>query len=145
MENNNQQLNTDQELEEVKQKAEEYLNSWKRERADFINFKKDEAKRVEDIVKFSNEGLVMEIIEVLDKLDLALKHAPNDMMRQLAKDFEKFLNKYSVEKIKIENKFDLVLYEAVEVEPGGDKLEEVRPGYKMYDKVIRPARVKIIK
>ena len=135
----------DKELENLKNQAEEYLNNWKRERADFINYKKDEAKRVEDIVKFANESLVSEIIEVLDKLDLAVKHAPSDTLKQLSKDFEKFLNKYDVEKIKVSDNFDPVLHEAIEVEPDGKNIEEVRAGYMMHDKVIRPTRVKIIK
>ena len=142
---NNIQNHQEDELERVKQQAEEYLNNWKRERADFINYKKEEAKRVEEIVKFANEGLLMEIIEVLDKLDLGLKHEPNDTLRQLSKDFEKFLNKYDVQRIKIEDKFDPVLHEAVEVEPGGKDIEEVRAGYMMHGRVIRPARVKITK
>ena len=142
MDDNNKQTT---EIEEVKKQAEEYLNNWKRERADFINYKKEESKRVEEIVKFANEGLIMEIIEVLDKLYVGLKHEPNETMRQLAKDFEKFLANYDVKKIEIGDKFDPGMHEAVEIESGGKKLEEVRSGYMMHDKVIRPARVSIKK
>lgn len=138
------------ELEEAKKQAEEYLNNWKRERADFVNYKKEEAKRVEEIVKFANEGLLLKIIDVLDKLDLGLQHEPSETLKQLAKDFEKFLEWYDVKKIEAADlagqaKFDPILHEAVEVDQDGKDLKEVRAGYIMHGKVIRPIRVKIIK
>ena len=61
----------DGELEKAKNYAEEYLNNWKRERADFLNYKKDEAKRMEEFVRFANEDLLMETIETLDDLEKA--------------------------------------------------------------------------
>ncbi len=141
---------------EITDKSEEYLNNWKRERADFINYKKDEAKRVKEFVKYANEDLIMELIDILDNLELALKHAPSEIIKKLSKDFEELLKKYGVEKIKTEGEsFDPALHEAVAVPsevlgegqeaPEGNKLEEVRPGYTMHGKVVRPARVKLIK
>lgn len=142
-ENNQTQNNID--IEELKKQTQEYLNNWKRERADFINYKKEETKRVEEIVKFANEGLLLEIIEVLDKLDVGLKHEPSETLKQLTRDFDKFLESHGINRIKIEDKFDPLVHEAVEVEPGGSVLEEIRAGYTMHDKVIRPVRVRIIK
>jgi|SRR3989344_5363951 len=153
--NKNQNQTVPSELEMAQQKAEEYLNNWKRERADFINYKKDEGKRVEEIVKFSNEGMVLELIEILDELDLVRKNFPDnpkdksqdwlDKLDKTIDKFQDFLGKYSVEKIKIGDKFDPSLYEAVGVEEEGHKIQEIRAGYTMYDKVIRPARVRIVK
>ena len=148
-ESNNQDPLID--LEKCKAQCEEYLNNWKRERADFINYKKDESKRVENIVKYANEGLIIEVIEILDKLDLGLQHEPNETMKQLASDFAKLLKEYGVERIddpSIDSgqaTFDPVMHEAIEVEDGGTKLKEIRAGYKMYDKIIRPTRVRITK
>lgn len=129
-------------------KAEEYLNNWKRERADFINYKKEEIRRLEEFVKYSNEDLILELIDIMDNLELGLKHEPTELLKKLSKDFEELLKKYGVEKIKTKGeKFDPVLHEAVETPeiPEALLLEEVRPGYLMHDKVIRPARVKLIK
>ena len=146
-----QNINIDDELENSKNQAEEYLNNWKRERADFLNYKKDESKRVESIVKYANESLIMEIIEILDKLDLGLQHEPNETTKQLSGDFTKFLKGYGVERINDPSidsgqaKFDPIMHEAIEVEDGGTKLKEIRAGYRMYDKVIRPTRVIITK
>ena len=125
--------------------AEEYLNNWKRERADFTNYKKEESKRVEEFVRYANEDLVLELIDILDNLELGLRHEPTELLKKLSKDFEELLKKYGVERIKTEGEsFNPVLHEAVEG-AGGTKLEELRPGYTMHGKVIRPARVRLVK
>jgi molecular chaperone GrpE len=137
-------------------KAEEYLNNWKRERADFLNYKKDEAKRIEAFVQFANEDLVLEMMEVMDTLEMALNMFPGKKedpknkewlsgLESIMKQAQELFKKYGVEKIEVGKTFDPNLHEAVETEPGGDKMVQVRSGYTMHDKVIRPARVKIIK
>ncbi|MEX2090781.1 MAG: nucleotide exchange factor GrpE [Candidatus Paceibacterota bacterium] len=137
-------------------KAEEYLNNWKRERADFLNYKKDEFKRLSEFAKFANEGVLMEVIELMDDLETASKKIDDPGLAQIIKKLEEFLKKYDIEKIAAKKDFDPALHEAVSTEArprqaegeageGGDKIEEVRAGYKMHDKIIRPARVKIIK
>lgn len=138
----------EQKLEEYQKQAEEYLNNWKRERADFINYKKDEAKRLEEFAKFANEGLILEVIEILDDLEIALKHSSSDFngLNQIMKKFGDWLKKYGVERIKVAGeKFNPELHEAVESSAKEGELEEIRAGYTMHGKVIRPARVKIIK
>lgn len=134
------------ELEVCQKQGEEYLNNWKRERADFINYKKDEAKRMEAFVGFANEGLILEFLDIIDNLELAAKHdISSDSIKQIIKKTEGVLKKYDVERIKTGKEFDPNLHEAVSTEPEGDKIEEVRAGYTMRGKVIRPVRVKIIK
>ncbi|MDO8496280.1 MAG: nucleotide exchange factor GrpE [bacterium] len=143
------------EREECKKQAEEYLNNWKRERADFINYKKDEAKRMEEFLKFSTEGIIMELIDVIDGIEVTRNNLPDTTeLKEWTGGFDgsldkldKFLKKFGVEKINIEGeKFDPLLHEAVEVQDkDGDKIEEIRPGYTMHGKVIRPVRVRIIK
>lgn len=138
--------NETEELEICKKQAEEYLNNWKRERADFINYKKDEAKRMEMFVGFANESLMLEFMDIIDNLDLAAKHEISaESIKQIIKKTEEVLKKYDVERIKIGKEFDPTLHEAVSTEEDGEKIEEVRAGYTMRGKVIRPARVKIIK
>lgn len=147
----------------VQSKEEEYLNNWKKERADFLNYKKDEAKRLEEFVRFANEDLIIETIEVLDDLKIARENAPPGNSEWLQgfdnaiRKFDDLFRKYGVDKIEVENsKFDPSVHEAVavsseasgegrEMQEGGQKLEEVRAGYIMRGKVIRSAKVKIIK
>ena len=52
----------------------EYLEGWQRAKADFINFKKDEGKRFEDMARFVTASIVEEFLPVLDSFDLALAH-----------------------------------------------------------------------
>src|SRR3990167_10679130 len=74
------------ELETCKKLSIEYLNNWKKERADFINYKKDEAKRMETFVGFANEGLILEFLDIIDNLDLAAKHeASAESIKQIIK------------------------------------------------------------
>lgn len=129
----------------AEEKAEEYLNNWKRERADFINYKKDEAKRVEEFVKYANEDLILEVIDLVDDIEIAAKEVPGIGLEHVVKKFHDLFKKYGVEKVEVGDKFDPNLHEAVETEKEGKKLKEVRTGYVMRDKLIRPARVKITK
>lgn len=145
------------ELEEAKKKAEEYLNSWKTERADFINYKNSESKRVEEIVKYSSEGLMIEVLDAMDGLDMALKNTPESVkkdsgdwlvgLKSVSKNLLTLFERYGIQKIKVEGeKFDPIIHEVIHVQDeGGNNIEEIRPGYKMYDRVIRPARIKIVK
>lgn len=159
--------NIQAELDKCKAQCEDYLNNWKRERADFLNYKKEEARRVEEIIRFANEGLALEIVDVLDGLEVAMKNRPVQIkekhpdwlegMEKAISNFQKILEKYNIKRIKVEGeKFNPALHEAVETEPAafaessgepedGEKLEEVMAGYMIQDKVIRPARVKITK
>lgn len=136
-------------------KAQEYLDGWKRAQADLINFKKEEAKRIAEVLKFGNESLVLEILDVLDNLETALAHSPPEVresqkqwlagVEQVAKNGQELLKKYGVERIKtVGEQFNPLYHEAVQADAEGDSVvEEYRAGYTMHDKVIRPARVKV--
>ena len=132
------------ELDKCQQERDEYLNNWKRERADFINYKKDEAKRMEEFAGFANEAVLLELIEVVDDLERTAGEIKNDGLNQVLRKFQDLLAKYGLERITVENKFNPLLHEAI-AGGEGDRIEEVRAGYIMNGKVIRPARVKIIK
>ena len=138
-------------------KTEEYLNNWKRERADFLNYKKDEARRIEEFVRFANEDVILEVMEIVDDLELAHQNFAkqnlggqagelNKGLEQTIKKFKDLFKKYGVEEIEIDGqKFNPALHEAIETEVGGEKMLPIRAGYTMHGKVIRPARVKITK
>jgi len=145
MEQKNIKKENKNELEELRNKSEEYLAGWKRERADFINYKKEEAERVSNLIKFANEDLIFKILPVLDNLLLAQTHINDDGLMQVIKQFEDFLKQEGIEQIKVlDKKFDPNLMEAIEGE-GENVSEEILRGYTMHDKLIRPAKVKIIK
>ena len=149
-------------LEEAKAKCEEYLNGWKRERADFLNYKKDEMERIGQLLKYSNEELILKIIPILDNIYLAESHVPEELknnawiegFNQIKNQLADFLKKEGIEPIETNGKFDPNLMEAVgEVDdasaPSFDGaatvVAEVQRGYTMHGKIIRVAKVKISK
>lgn len=137
-------------LEEAEKKAQDYLDSWKRERADFLNYKKDEGKAMQEFIKFANEAILLEVIDVLDDFEIALKNAKDkDGYDKVYDKFQSLLKKYGVNRIEVKDEFDPTLHEAIETNPsvGGEEknIIEVRAGYMMNGKVIRPTRVKITK
>jgi len=148
--------NLREELERCKKERDEYLDGWKRAKADFLNYKKDEAKRFEELIKFGTAELIQELVTILDSFDLGLAVLKDDEPAkqglQLIRDqFEDFLKKHGFSRIVVSEGqvFDPKLHEAIgEIEsdgPAGLILKEVRKGYFLYDKVIRPARVMISK
>ncbi|MBI2053505.1 MAG: nucleotide exchange factor GrpE, partial [Candidatus Sungbacteria bacterium] len=50
----------------------EYLDGWQRAKADGINYKKEEGRRLEDLIRFASVGMIEELLPVLDSFDLAL-------------------------------------------------------------------------
>lgn len=144
------------ELQKCQKEKDEYLDGWKRAKADLSNYKKDEAKRFEQILKFANEGLIRELIAVLDSFDLGLVsleregEAPKGIY-MIRAQLEDVLKQVGLAKIvvSIGQQFDPVYHEAiVSVEsdkPSGIILEEVEKGYLLNGKLIRPARVKVAK
>ena len=149
-------------LEGLKKQCEEYLNGWKRAKADLINYQKDEQKRLDDIVKFSNWDLVRDLVTVLDSF-AALERSmegeprPDRLGRDLAgllmirSQLEDALKRRGLERILVTvgQTFDPSLHEAIgEVEsdqPVGTVVEEIERGYLLGGRVIRPARVKLSK
>lgn len=149
-------------LEEYKKKSEEYLAGWQRARADFLNYKKEEMERIGEILKYANENFILKILPILDNFEKAAKEIPEDKKKdkflegllQLKNQLRDFLKSQGVEEIKtLGEKFDPNLHEvtepvAAEVQVGKESgiiIEEVQKGYKLPGKVIRPARVKVVK
>lgn len=147
-----------EELELYKKRMEEYLNGWKRAKADYINLKKDSEKREKEMVQFANAALILEILPIYDNFKLAWQHIPEEHkekdewlkgIEQIKKQFQAFLKNLSIEEIKtVGEKFDPKVHEAVGKEKVEGKesetvIEEVKGGYKFYDKVLEPAKVKV--
>lgn len=152
---NDKEKDLNEKLEKCMSEKDELLNNWKRERADFINYKNGESKRMEEFLKFSTEGIIMELIDVIDGIEVSRNNLPEvKELKEWTDGFdgaldkvEKFLKKFGAEKINVKGQsFDPLLHEAVEVkDKDGQNIEEIRPGYTLHGKVIRPARVKIVK
>ena len=59
-------------IKKIQEEREEYLNGWKRAKADLVNYKREESERIDKIRKFCQEGLIYELLNVLDSFELAL-------------------------------------------------------------------------
>ncbi len=145
-------------LKECQKQKEEYLAGWQRSRADFLNYKKEEMQKIGQLLKYANEELILKILPVLDNFEKAEKEIPQgkknqylEGLLQIKTQFEDFLKSQGVEVIKsLNEKFDPNFHEVVEEIEVKDKesgiiIEEVKKGYILNGKVIRPAKIKINK
>ncbi len=146
-------------LEECQKQRDEYLAGWQRARADFLNYKKDEVERIKQLLDYANEDIVLKILPILDNLELAEKHLPDNLKQdqhvkgllQIKKLFEDFLKNQGVEPIEaLDKKFDPAWHEVVEeIEIKGKEpgivAEEVQRGYSINQRLLRPTKIKIAK
>ncbi|HEY4475847.1 MAG TPA: nucleotide exchange factor GrpE [Candidatus Paceibacterota bacterium] len=161
MEKNNQQEKNEiqelnKKLENCQKERDEYLNGWKRAKADLINDQKDEAKRFEELLKFGSADLIKDFIPVLNNFDLALSVLEKDGKAEkgvymIRTQLEDVLRKRGLEKMAVSagNNFDPSLHEAIgEIESehqAGTVALIIENGYTLNGRVIRPARVKLAK
>jgi len=147
-----------QELEECQKQRDEYLAGWQRAKADFINHKKEESERMEGIMKYIGEEMVLMLIPVLDNFDLVEKNLSEEDKKnekikgilQIKSQIWEILKINSAEEINTkEAKFDPNFHEAIEQveskEESGTILEELQKGYSINGKVIKPSKVKVAK
>ncbi|MCK4805864.1 MAG: nucleotide exchange factor GrpE [Candidatus Pacebacteria bacterium] len=151
-------------FEKLKKEKDEYLKGWQKERADFINYKKDEKERFKEVVRFSNERIIKSLIAVLDGFDLAiesfLKQEKDKKENEhylkgiylIKSQLEDILDKEGIEKIKVKlgDSFNPALHEVVAViedkKSSPDTITEIlEKGYILNGKVIRPCRVIVAK
>lgn len=122
--------------------------------ADFENFRRQQSQLSADMAKFANQAVIAEMLELADMVDVAVAHAPPDVQKhtawfggleQVGKRFHEDMKKYGVKRIETAGKqFDPATMEAVQTVPGGVSQQvesEVRSGYMMHERVLRPARV----
>ena len=121
--------------------------------ADFENYKKRAAREREEYVALANERLLKELLPVLDDLERALNAAEEHEEAQLEegvrlvhRSLASLLARNGVEEIATDGKFDPHVHEALLAQPAedrehGDVLDVIQKGYKLGDRVVRPARV----
>lgn len=137
-------------LKKATDERQEYLEGWQRSRADFANFKREEALMNEHKEIRIKAGLVEDLIPVLDSFEMALKHAQTKEMNLVHKQFLDALRKIGVTYYgKVGDLFDPRTHEAlreVSVE-GADQDQKVvsveRSGYSIGEHIIRPAQVTV--
>lgn len=135
-----------EEVEKLKKRIEELETQTKRTLADYQNLEKRTREQQREMVLAANRELLLKILPLLDTLFLAKKHEENETLTIVIKQFLDTLKAEGVEKIETVGKpFDPYTMEAIETVEGEKNIvaEETMSGYKLYDKVLRPARVKV--
>jgi molecular chaperone GrpE len=153
----NQQVDSTK-LLEAEKRSEDYLTRLKYLQADFENFKKRSDRQIEEAKKYCTERLVTQLLDVQDELEMALKTAQTadsakpliEGVQMTLKKLRKVLEQEGVSPIECEagKIFNPACHHAVSAAERDDVeacvvTEEVRKGYKMKDKVIRPSIVKV--
>jgi len=145
-------------LRSCEKEKKEYLDGWQRMRADFANVRKDEETRRGEMIKFASEGLVDDLLPVLDSFTMAFsnKEAWEKVDANWRKGVEYiYAQMYSVLESRgltsigeIGEQTDPRLHVAIEEVPAtrdeevGTVSEVIQKGYRLHSKVIRPAKVK---
>lgn len=132
--------------EEHESKIEELDNKYKRALADYQNLEKRVREEKQDWIASSNKNLILRLLPILDTLMLAQNHSKDEVLSLSVKHFLDILKGEGIEKIEtIGGKFDPGVMECVEVKEGneGEVIDEVRAGYLMNGKTLRPALVSV--
>jgi molecular chaperone GrpE len=155
---------TPEQIEELKTRAAKADDNWERllrTTADLENFKKRAAREREEAIKFANESLIKRLVPVLDNFDMAMAATAQnqaDTMQSLQtgismihQQLKKALQESGMEEVDAAGKpFDPNWHEAVSQQettevPEGNVLQQLRKGYKLRDRLIRPATVIVAK
>lgn len=144
-------------LEEERKKSEEYLTRLKYLQADFENLQKRTKKEIEEMVKYSNENLILNLLPILDDLERALnagkssdnKDAVIGGLELILKETQNILFQKGLSEIhSVGTRFDPTKHEAIGFISSPDHedntvIREFRRGYMLNDKVIRPSMVEV--
>ncbi len=155
---------TAEQLEELKQRAAKADENWERllrTTADFDNFKKRAARERQEAVKYANESLLQKLVPALDSFDMAIAatQANNaDSVQSLQagismvyQQLKSALAEAGLEEVDATGKsFDPMVHEAVSQKetdevPEGQVVQQLRKGYKLKDRLLRPASVVVAK
>ena len=155
---------TTEQLEDLKARAAKADENWERyvrNVADFDNFKKRAARERQDAARFANESLLQKLIPVLDNFEMALAAAQSGSnataqsltagVAMIQQQLKAALVEFGVEEVDAAGKpFDPMVHEAVSQQesadvPEGCVLQQLRKGYKLRERLLRPATVVVAK
>ncbi len=141
-------------LADTQRKADDYLDSWKRAQADFINYKRRADQEKMEMGVYANTQLILSLLPVLDDFERAVdsltpKLARMDWVhgvRLVQRKLRTTLEAQGLSPIKaVGEAFDPNLHEAVMHVKGedGKVVQELQKGYRLHDKILRPSKVAV--
>jgi molecular chaperone GrpE len=142
----------EEKLTEVERERDEYLNDLKRVAADFENYRKRVARDQEGLAARAHERLVKELLPVLDDLERALQAAAEheeakleEGVRLVHRELVEALAREGLSEVETDGQFDPHVHEALlsqaSEKEDGAVIEVLQKGYRLGDRVLRPARV----
>ncbi len=148
------ELSVEERLAQADARAEEHLDDLRRLAAEFDNYRKRAARDQQNLVARAHERLVKELLPVLDDLERALEAAAQheeakleEGVRLVARELDDALAKEGLVEIETDGRFDPHVHEALLSQPSdedeGAILQVLQKGYRLGDRVLRPARVVI--
>ena len=149
------ELTLEEQLEQSQAKAEEYLDGWKRARAEFDNARKRLQRERQESYGRATGDVIAKLLPALDDLDRALDNAPEDVatsswyegMELIQRKLMGILEGMNLEKIpSVGEPFDPMVHEAITQEPSeeyesGIITKELQPGYRIGSRVVRASLV----
>lgn len=148
----------EEQLTAAQAEAAKNLEGWQRAAADLANYKKRQAEQVQRLRVDITANIIREILPALDDLDLAFQNVPDTLSEQEASWVEgfklvqrkllKILENNNIQPIDTNGEFDPNLHEAITHESSPDHetnviIAEVRKGYTIDSRVLRPALVRV--
>jgi molecular chaperone GrpE len=146
------------ERDAANQKAEEYLAALQRERAEFANYRRRTTEEREAMLGLAGEDLIRKVLALADDFDLAIEARPDEIasnpwvegVAAIDRKLRALLESEGVSQIDASPglPFDPREHEAIASVPGtgrrdGEIVEEIRRGYRLRDRVVRPALVAV--
>ncbi len=156
---NNEMLKLEEEIQKLHEEKHQLEEKVKLAQAESVNYRRRKDEETESMLKFANQGIITELIPIVDNFERAINKDENELSEELKKYFVGFkmmysqlvevLKKYGVEEInRVGEVFDPKQEQALLTDSREDLDDEVvievlLKGYKLKDRVIRPASVKI--
>jgi len=140
------------ELAELTRERDEYLDALQRLKAEFDNYRKRAAREQGDLIARASERLVKQLLPVVDDLERALEAAASheaaqleDGVRLVHRALADALAREGLVEVETSGEFDPYTQEALLTQPSDDPegtvIQVIQKGYKLGDRVLRPARV----
>jgi molecular chaperone GrpE len=131
-------------IEELQKQNDEYLNGWKRAKADLVNLQNDMARERIEWAQFASAKTLSRLLPAIDTLEAAAVHNPE--LADTVRKFEEYLKGEGIAEIDCAGKYDPVKHEVVsmekrEGEEHGTIVGAAQKGYTLHEKILRPAKV----
>lgn len=146
------------ELEEAQVQAASHLDKMQRTVAEYENAGKRRGRQNEERIKRASESMLRQLLPVLDDLELAFQNVPEDVpgedqawlkgFEQIQQKLQEILASSEVEPLARSGEFDPNQHEAISNEPSEDVpsghiIQTLRTGYRIQDRILRPALVRV--